>query len=577
MTVKDRVIKALQTATGFEEIELNTPAIEEHGDYSSNVALQIPPDYTLQGLSFKGEKGKSPREWAKVIKEKLSKDKELSRYISRIEIAGPGFINFFVNQEYLLQTAVDFSESEFGIPEIGKGNTVVIDYSAPNIAKPFGIGHLRSTIIGQALYNIYKELGWKVIGDNHLGDWGTQFGKLLYMIDREGLKSFDIGKLEELYVAFHKMVVDEDQKDKMEESARAWFKKLEDGDPKAREIWQKCVDVSLSEFEKIYKLLGVSIDISLGESFYESEMKAMLQDSRVQKHLDPAEGDGEGKIIDLSEYDIKTPLMFLKSDGGTTYATRDLATIKYRVKKWNPDIIVYEVGVEQTLHFNQVFASAKKLGIVGDEVTLYHTKHGLYLSPSGKKFSTRKGDTVKLEEVLSEAVKRAEKLGAKDKDTARSVGIGAIKYFDLKHAPQSDIVFDWDEILNMQGSSGPYLQYTYARARSVLGKAENSKLKAKNQRSKFENKNNKITDEEIALLRAFIQYSGVIVRAGRNYSPNLICNYLYTLAQKFNAFYNADKIIGSENEEFRLILTKSSANVLRHGLEILGIESPEKM
>lgn len=554
--IKDQIIKVLQDVTGEKKINLEFPDNEAFGDYTSNVAMI---------LSQKD--GKNPKELAEELVTKL-RDSELTKtLVEKIEVAGPGFINFWLKKDVLIDNLmqIDGEKEKYGSSSVGKGKTVIIDYSSPNIAKPFGIGHLRSTIIGQALYNLYRSLGYEVVGDNHLGDWGTQFGKLLYMIDKDKLADFDIAKLEELYVEFHKL---SEADPSLEEKARGCFKKLEEGDASAKSVWQKCVDISLKEFDRVYDLLGVKIDFAFGESYYESEMRQMMADASVQKHLQ--EGEDGAKIIDLTKEGISTPLMFLKSDGATTYATRDLATVRFRVRKWDPDIIIYEVGAEQTLHFRQVFAAAKLMEMIKDGVELVHTAHGLYLAPDGKKFSTRKGKTIRLEEVLDEAIERAKKLGNDKEDVAKEVGIGAIKYFDLMHSVQSDVVFDWDKIMNMEGNSGPYLQYTVARCNSVLAKST-----YKNQ--VLHGGHDDLNDEEISVLRALIKFPSIIELGAKSYSPNLLCNYIFDLAQKFNGFYNKHKIIDSEKEEFRLALTFGVGQVLKNGLKLLGIQTPERM
>lgn len=553
--MREDLIRVIKKITECPDVELEVPENENFGDYSSNVAL----------TSVK-EKGESPRKAAEGIVKKLKSDKDLSEICDRIEIAGPGFINFWLKKDALVNNLeqIDIEKENFGKSVKGKGKTVIVDYSSPNIAKPFGIGHLRSTIIGQALYNLYKELGYEVIGDNHLGDWGTQFGKLIYMIETEKPASLSIDILEKLYVQFHKLA---EEDPKLEEKAREWFKKLEKGDMKARGIWQKCVDVSLNEFNRVYGILKVKIDFAFGESYYESEMKGMIENPGIRRRL--TQGERGAMVVELDRYGIKTPLMFIKSDGATTYATRDLATIKFRVRKWDPSIIIYEVGAEQNLHFQQLFAAARLLGLVKDDTKLIHTAHGLYLASDGKKFSTRKGKTIKLQEVLDEAIARAEKLGNNSK-TAIDVGIGAIKYFDLMHAVKSDVVFDWEKMMNLEGNSGPYLQYTVARCNSVILK---SKMSPESLQGGYKN----IKDEEMLTLRSLVHYPEMIEAAAENFAPNLLCNYLYDLAQKYNHLYNSLKIIGSEAENFRLTLTSGVSQVLKNGLKILGIETPERM
>lgn len=579
--LKQIVIDAIKKSSGAKDVTLDIPENESFGDYSSNIAMvifsnfQFPISNFQSNFNSQNSNFKNPHKLAEKIVEKLKRDDNLMELVDKIEVAGPGFINFWLKRDVLLDTLkqIDILKNDFGKTNLGKDKTVIIDYSSPNIAKPFGIGHLRSTIIGQTLFNLYKFLGYEVIGDNHLGDWGTQFGKLICMIEIEGTKDLSIENLERLYVEFHRKAEEDPA---LEEKARECFRKLENGDPETKEIWQKAIKVSMDEFGKVYEMLGVKPDFSFGESYYESEMRQMVDDPGIRRHL--TTGEEGAMVIDLSHYGIETPLMFLKKDGATTYATRDLATIKFRVRKWNPDIIVYEVGVEQTLHFRQVFAAARLLGLVEKEVELVHTAHGLYLAPDGKKFSTRKGKTVKLEDVLNEAISRAEKLGDGDSAetvaTARQVGIGAIKYFDLMHSVKSDVVFDWDKIMNLEGNSGPYLQYTVARCNSVLAKVSNYKFQDPN-KSQITNLN--LKNEEISVLKTLVHFSEVLDESAKNFAPNLLCNYLFDLAGKYNHLYNSLKIIGSEAEDFRLALTFGVETVLKNGLGILGIETPERM
>ena len=477
-----------------------------------------------------------------------------------------GFTNIWLKNEWLISQLTKVPEARER-----NGKTMVIDYSAPNIAKPFGIGHLRSTIIGQALYNIYEFLGYEVIGDNHLGDWGTQFGKLLYMIEKTKTDDLSIENLESLYVQFHKLA----KKDRgMEKAAREWFLKLEKGDKKAKELWQRCVEASLTEFDRIYDLLGVKIDNAYGESFYEARMVVVIEEAKKRQIAKKSEG---AWVIEVPG--MKIPLMLVKSDGATTYATRDLATLKFRQEMWNPDIIIYEVGAEQTVHFEQVFGAARRLGYISEHTKLLHTKHGLYLDTDGKKFATREGKTIKLEEVLGEAIERAERLGSADEETARVVGIGAIKYFDLAHNVRSDIVFDWEKVMALEGNSGPYLQYTYARTCSVLAKSQIPNPK-KQTSSNFRIPNDQINDEERAILRYFYRFEEVVEEAAERFAPNLLCNFLFELAQRYNTFYNKHSILQAESassRELRLLLTQVVGRVLKTGLGLLGIETPDKM
>jgi arginyl-tRNA synthetase len=559
--MKARIIKSLQKAAGIKEAHLEFPENETHGDYATNLAL----------VSAKKKK-KKPKDLAEEIVKKLQKDKDLVKIVSKIEVAGPGFINLWLSKDYLLEELQKAAKQKekYGTSDIGEGKTVVIDYSSPNIAKSFGIGHLRSTIIGQALYNLYKFLGYKVIGDNHLGDWGTQFGILLYQITSKKLDplKLSIDDLEKLYVDFNKLA---EEKPKLMDEARAWFKKLEEGDSEAKKIWKATVDISIQEFGRIYNLLGVQIDYAYGESFYGDKMLAVIKEIKEKGLSKKSEG---AEIVELKGM---PPGMLVKSDGATTYFTRDLATIKFRIKEWNPGLFIYEVGADQKLHFRQLFEAAKLLGWTKKR-ELVHIAHGLIRFEHGK-MSTRRGLTVKLEKVLEEAIKRAGEiidksktggeLSEKEKENiAKAVGVGAIKYFDLSHHPTSDIIFDWEKLFLLEGNSAPYLQYTFARTQSVL-------RKAKAQDTKYNKQD--INDEEALLLRSFPRFSETIIDAAKNYSPNLLANYLFDLAQKYNNFYNQHRIIGSENQGLRIMLTIAVGQILKNGLTLLGIKTPERM
>lgn len=592
--MKDRLSAIIASFLGItsNDLSLEIPDNQDFGDYTTSVAMRAFADKTfLEKLPESLKIAKNPYELAANIVNAIEEKGELSDYIEKILAIKPGFINIWLKDEVLIDNLIQISKSNYyyGSSDIGKNKRVVIDYSSPNIAKRFSIGHLRSTIIGQSLYNIYEFLGYKVIGDNHLGDWGTQFGKLIYMLKRHPLESGSGEGLEKLYVKYHQLAKGE-EKEKMDFEARAWFAKLEKGVPMAREIWRKCVSISMREFNRIYDLLGVSFDMMMGESRYSGVLKRLLKNKHFLSHL--SEGESGAKIIDLSEYGIKTPLMFLKSDGATTYAARDLACLYYRMRRFEPHIVIYEVGKEQTLHFKQVFAAARKLGWVDDSVILYHTAHGLYLSPSGKKFSTREGGVVNLEDVLLEAIKKAGEIVSSSK-TARNIppkdleritndiGIGAIKYFDLKHSVGSDIVFDWSKILDLKGNSGPYIQYTFARTNSVLEKAKERGIDVKNlEYSDIEVLRLDLTDSERDIARLLFHFGEFVKKAAVEFSPKVICDYLFALCQRYNSFYDKYPILKEKNAKkkmFRLKLTEDVGWVIRNGLRLLGIEVVEKM
>jgi len=536
---------------------------EEHGDYSTNIALLI-------GKKTK----KNPMEVAKVLLEYL---KYIYDRDGRVEAVAPGFINFWLSEKELLGSLQKILKEKNKYGSDKQNKTLVIDYSAPNIAKSFGVGHLRSTIIGQALYNIYKFLGWKCIGDNHLGDWGTQFGKLIVAIkkwNKKDLEDLTITELEEFYVRFHA----EAETDKtLLKEAREWFKKLEKGDKEAKRIWKFCVDASLREFNRIYEILGVKIDNALGESFYEDKMESVIQDAKKKGIAK----ESQGAFVILLP-DIKVPLMLLKSDGATTYETREMATIKYRAEKWAPDLIIWEVGADQKFHFQKSFLAAEMLGY-GKREQFIHVAHGLIRWSHGK-FSTRRGDTIRLEDILKEAIERAKKIinesetakniSEKEKqEIAEQVGIGAIKYNDLSRHHTKDIIFDLDKIVSLQGNSGPYIQYTAVRCQSVIDKMEFDSFV-------FHMNIVDFNQEETAILRIIRKFPEILKQAANNFSPNLICNFIFDLTQKYNIFYEKHSILEAktkEKKEFRLALTLATRQILENSLELLGISIPQKM
>ena len=578
--LKQIILKAVKDS-GFglseEKIKLEHPSDINFGDYSTNIAMILAK-----------QDGKNPRELAEKIRSQILDIRYQKNMIEKVEVAGTGFINFHLKPEYLIREAEPINyEVEFRnkLSGYGRNKTMVIDYSAPNIAKPFGIGHLRSTDIGQAIYNIYKILGWNCIGDNHIGDWGTQYGKLMAAIKRAmnhdlrfkiyesefSLDKLNIADLEKLYVAFHKEAeIDETLIDE----GRDWFAKLENGDKEAREIWQKCIDISLLEFEKVYQMLGVKIDFIHGESFYSEMLPGITQEIVTKGITKKSEG---ATIIELPNM---PPAMLQKSNETTTYFTRDMATIKYRIENWNPDLIVYEVGVDQQLHFRQVFETAKLMGWAND-CKLVHVAHGLIRWPTGK-FSTRKGDTIHLSDVIDKAIDEARKIAQKTsvnkkmtatekEEMIKAVAIGAVKFSDLATDPRKDVIFDWDKIMSLDGDSGPYLQYTYARCKSVLNKT------AIKEQKNIEKIPENINEDEMALVRDFYKFEEKIIEAAERFSPAVIAEYILGMARKYNEFYAKNRILNEKEEVFRVFLTRTTASVIETGLDLLGIETVEKM
>lgn len=544
--MKKQIEKLLKEITG-ENVYVER-ADDDHGDYASNVAFTL----------AKKEK-KNPIEVANNIKEKID-----SNLFSKIEIKN-GFLNFYLSFNVLKEelTNVLKEKEEYGRQKTDK--TVVIDYSSPNIAKSFGVGHLRSTIIGQSLYNIYSFLGWKTVGINHLGDWGTQYGKLLYQIkkDKKDPEDLTIKDLEELYVKFHK----EAEEDKsMEEEGRKWFSKLEKGDKDARRIWEICRKKSLEEFDKVYRELEVKIDYVLGESFYEDKLQDVIKEAKEKGVAKKSQG---AYII---EFDDMPPAMIEKSDKSTTYFTRDLSAVKYRLKEFSPDLFLYEIGVDQTLHMRQLFSAVEKLGWAKKE-NFVHVGHGMFRLKDGK-FSTRKGKTVHLEEVLSMAKEKAlemvdnsateKNLTAKEReDVARIVGVGGVKYNDLKRHHKRDVIFDWDQVLTLKGDSGPYLQYTCVRCSSILEKG-----------GRYDLEINEFNEKERKIVKRIIQFKEVVKLASETFSPNVVAEYAYRLAKEFNAFYDDDVILGNNQ---KMAITEGTYIILKQCLYLLTLSVPSKM
>lgn len=532
-------------------------------------------DYAFPCFRLAKELRKAPPAIANEIKEKIEPVEE----IEKVEVAG-GYLNFFINKSTLAEEVLgEISKTEqYGKSIVGEGKNIVIDYSAPNIAKPFHIGHLRSTVIGGALYNIYKYLGYNVTGVNHLGDYGTQFGKLI-----EGYKmwgeEYDIEKdpineLTKIYIRINEACKNDEQ---ILENCRNNFKKLEDGDSYCVEIWKKFRELSLQEFQKVYDLLGSKFDSWNGESFYSDKMPEVID--LLQKTGKLVESQG-AKIIDLEDKGINTPCIIEKSNGSTTYATRDLAAILYRARTYDFDKALYVTSYEQVLHFKQVFEVAKLLGL-DEKYTngLEHVSFGMVLLPEGK-MSTREGNIIKLEELLNEAISRAKEIIEQKnpdlenkEEVAKKVGIGAVIFNDMSASRIKDEVFDWNTILNFQGETGPYIQYTYVRTKSVLEKAGDL--------PKIENvKIDNLSDEySMAILKLIYNFEDILIQVTDKNEPSMLARYLIELAKAYSSFYNENKIIVDDKDvqDARIYLTYAVSQVLKQGANLLGIEMPEKM
>ena len=565
---KEEIAKEIFKTVNIDEKELET-YIEIPKDTKNG-------DYAFPCFRLAKELRKSPQVIANDIKNEIKLD---NKVIEKVEVAG-GYLNFYINKELMTKEVLEeiANKEEYGKAQIRNGKNIVIDYSAPNIAKPFHIGHLRSTVIGGALYNIYKYLGYNTIGINHLGDYGTQFGKLIEGYKLWG-KEYEVEKdpineLTKIYIRINKLCKEDE---KILEQCRMNFKLLEEGDPYCTEIWEKFRKLSLQEFQKVYDLLGSNFDSWNGEAFYSDKMPEVIQILEKTGKLIESQG---AKIIDLEDKGINTPCIIEKSNGSTTYATRDLAAILYRARTYDFDKALYVVSYEQTLHFKQVFEVAKLLGIDEKYIKgLIHVPFGMVSLPTGK-MSTREGNIVKLEDLLSEAISRAKDIieeknpNLENKDeVAKRVGVGAVIFSDLSNNRIKDEIFDWNQILNFQGETGPYIQYTYVRTRSVLEKAGYiPSIEEIDFKQLLDEASNNI-------VKLIYNFQNILKQVTEKEEPSILSRYLIDLAKSFSNFYNDNKILVEDREiqNARIYLTYSVGKVLKTGAKLLGIEMPNKM
>ena len=566
MDFKEYVIDNISALTGLER-----EAVEK--------AVETPPDEKMGDLAFPCfPLAKVLRKAPPLIAQELAEKFPKGEAVSRIEAAG-GYLNFFFDRASFAKDIIAQIKSaggDWGKSDLGNGKTALVEYSSPNIAKPFHIGHLFSTAVGNSLARIYKHLGYNVQSLNHLGDWGTQFGKLICAYkrwgDREVIEKDPINELLKIYVKFH----EEAEKDPaLDDEARGYFKKLEEGDEETTALWKYFRDISLVEFKRVYDMLGVEFDSYNGEAFYSDKMDEVVEILREKGLLTVSDG---AQVVDLSELNVP-PCIILKSDGATIYATRDIAAALYRHRTYNFDKNIYVVGTPQALHFKQIFAVMKKAGwdwSTGCE----HVNFGLVKLP-GKNMSTRHGDVVFLEDVLNESIEKTRAIIKENNpdmadidEKAKKIGIGAILYTFLKNSREKDIIFAWDTMLDFEGESAPYCQYSYARGRSILRRAADIDYS-------LADLSKAVSDEEYSLIKLLNGFGDAVKDAADKNEPFYVNRYVTNVAKSFNKFYNTHPImkdgVDIETQKARLAIVDAVCTVIKSGLYLLGIDTVESM
>lgn len=571
LNFKSEIAKKIAQVVKIEASELET-------------YIEIPKDSTNGDFSFPcfrlaKELRKAPQVIASEIKEKLELE-ESNDIIEKIDVIG-GYLNFYINKNILIKevlSEINKEKENYGASDIGKGKNIIVEYSSPNIAKEFHIGHLRTTVIGAAFYNIYKYLGYNTIGINHLGDYGTQFGKMIEGYKRWGeeynLEENPIEELTKMYIRINDLCKSDED---VLNACRENFRKLEEGDKECIELWNKFKDLSLKEFYKTYDMLGVKFDSLNGESFYSDKMPEVIEILEKTGKLVESQG---AKIVDLEDKGINTPCIIEKTNGSTTYATRDLAAILYRARTYDFDKCIYVVAYEQNLHFKQVFEVAKLLGLDKKYTDgLTHIAYGMTRLATGR-MSTREGNVVKVNELLEESVKRVldiinEKTPEmEDKEyNARKIGIGAVIFNNLCTNLIKDQIFDWNIVLNFNGETGPYIQYIYVRTKSVLEKASYM--------PNLEDVDFSLLEDEKSfyIIKKIYEFNNILKQVIEKNETSILARYLIELAQGYSNFYNDNKIIVEDKkvQDARLYLTYAVGNVLKIGMKLLGIEMPTKM
>ena len=556
-----------------ETTNLNSEELENY--------IEIPPnsdlgDYAFPCFKLAKDLRKAPPMIANDIKENIKIDESI---IEKIDVVG-GYLNIFINKETLVKNVLEEvakQKEKYGSSNVGQGKNIVIDYSAPNIAKPFHIGHLRSTVIGGALYKIYNFLGYNSVGINYLGDWGLQFGKVMAGIslwkDEYDFENDEMASILKTYIRFNQ---EEKEKTELTDLARQYFKRLEDGEPEVVKTWEHIRKISLDNYEKTYKLLNSKFDSYNGEAYYNDKMDPVVDELNQKGLLKESQG---AQVVDLEEYNMP-PCIIITSAGTTIYATRDLASLKDRINKYDFDKAIYVVGNEQQLHFKQVFKVLELMGYEEYAKNCVHVPFGLVVDKDGEKIGSRKGNSVFLEDILNEAIDKVKDImdeknpdiEGKD-EIARKVGVGAIIFNDLSNSRIKDEIFDWDMLLNFQGETGPYIQYIYVRTNSLLNKAGYIPDIADIDFAKLSEK------EAIDAIKLIYQFNDVIQNAADKNEPSILARYLIDLSQSFSAFYNEHKIITDDKnvQDARLFLSLAVGIVLKTGVELLGMEMPDKM
>lgn len=549
-------------------------------DYEKIFSLiETPPsydmgDYAFPVFSLAKVYRKNPNIIAAEVAESINSD-----LLERVE-SKAAYVNFFIDKNKLAKEVLNTLEQEkeeFGRVNVGKEKDVIIEYSSPNIAKPFHIGHIRTTIIGDSLKRIYKFLGYNVTSYNHLGDYGTQFGKLIVAIEKWGnRKEIEKNPIPELLKLYVRINQETENNEELLNECRYWFKELEEGNEKAVELWKWIREVSMEEFERVYKILDVDFDFYMGESFYSDKMAREVEVMEGKGILEISNG---AKIVNLDEHNIP-PALVIKSDGSTIYLTRDIATAVYRQNEHNPEKIIYVVGSQQILHFKQLKYVLEKMGYDWYE-KIVHVPFGMVSLQEGT-LSTRRGNVVYLEDLLNKSIEKVmEILDNREKEKgqniddkeklAKQVGVGAIKFQELFNQRIKDYTFDWENTLSFEGETGPYVQYTHARINSILDRGNFEPVSIEENLLKEES--------EINLLRLIYNFSNVVIDAHEKYEPYFITRHITEVAKEFNKYYNSTQILveDSKLKEQRLMLAYAVKTVIKAGLGLLGIEAPNKM